>query len=133
MRVSIPFLCAAALLTGACQSEPSAPVVPPVIVTAAADVAASRVEGGVQLTNDTGEPILYAVWNSGWLALFAPCVEAGPGCPRLAPGDTVTVPDANIQGWSPDASEAVVRWWRVVPDGAGGMKAVDVHEIFVAL
>lgn len=133
MRASLPLLCAAALLSGACTSEPSAPAVGPVIVTAAADIDARRVSGGVQLINETDEPIAYAVWNRGWLALFGPCVDTGPECPRLAPGESVTVPDAEIDGWAPDAREAVVRWWRVLPDGTGGVKASEVHEIFVAL
>jgi len=133
VRVPIPLLCAVALLTGACQSEPSAPIAAPVIVTASADVAASRVEGGVRVSNETDEPIAYAVWNSGWLALFGPCADTGPDCPRIAPGATVIISDAQIGGWTPDATEAVVRWWHVVPDGSGGLKAGAVHEIFVTL
>jgi hypothetical protein len=98
-----------------------------------ADVAASRVPGGVRLTNDTDQPVAYAVWNRGWLALFGPCVDTGPDCPRLAPGASITTPDSEIDGWAPGAVEAVVRWWHVVPDGAGGVRAGEVNEIFIQL
>lgn len=120
------------LLTGACRSEPAAPFETEV-GTFSADVAASRVPDGVRLTNETGQPIAYAVWNRGWLALFGPCVDTGPECPRLAPGASITTPDSEIAGWAPGAVEAVVRWWHVVPDGAGGVRAGEVHEIFISL
>ena len=131
MRSLLPFALALALT--ACQSEPSAPVANPIVVTASADVSAGRVAGGVEITNDTEEPIAYAVWNRGWLALFGPCVDTGPDCPRLAPGESVTVSDEEIDGLTPDATEAVVRWWHVVPDSEGGVRAGEIHEVFVQL
>jgi hypothetical protein len=97
------------------------------------DVEASRVAGGVQIANATSQPIAYAVWNRGWLALFAPCTDTGPECPRLAPGETLTVQESDIDGWAPGATEAIVRWWTVVPDGAGGVRAGAVHEIIIPL
>jgi len=121
-----------ALLIGGCRPEPAGPSGPE-IGSFSADVAASRVPGGVRLTNDTDRPIAYAVWNRGWLALFGPCFDTGPDCPRLAPGASITTPDSEIDGWAPGAVEAVVRWWHVVPDGAGGVRAGEVNEIFVTL
>ncbi|HEX2094095.1 MAG TPA: hypothetical protein VHG28_16955 [Longimicrobiaceae bacterium] len=96
-------------------------------------VQASRVTGGVQVTNRTGRPMAYAVWNRGWLAMFAPCADPGPGCVRLVPGATVVVPLEEIDGYVTGAPEALVRWWHVVPDGAGGYRAREVHEIIVPL
>lgn len=128
----LPLLCLSLALV-ACQAEPSAPVADPIIVTASADVSASRVSGGVRVTNDTDEPIAYAVWNQGWLALFAPCTDTGPDCPRLAPGESITVPDDEIDALTPDARDAVVRWWHIVSDGSGGVKAGEVHEVVVGL
>ena len=132
MRVSLSSLCAAVLLV-ACQPEPSAPLADPVIISASANVAVSRVEGGVRLTNETSEPIAYAVWNSGWLALFAPCIDTGPECLRLAPGESTAVPDSAIDGWVPGTPEAVVRWWHVLPDESGGARAGQIHELLIAL
>ena len=99
----------------------------------AGDVAVSRVTGGIKLTNGTERPVAYAVWNRGWLALFAPCADTGPECLRLAPGASVTVPDSEIDGYAPGAREAVVRWWHVLPDGAGRYQAGAVQEVVVAL
>jgi hypothetical protein len=132
MRRTLPLALALAL-TACGNSEPSAPRADPVIVTASADVSAGRVSGGIKIINDTEEPIAYAVWNRGWLALFAPCVSTGPDCPRLAPGESVVVTDDQIDGLTPDATEAVVRWWHIVPDGSGGVRAGEVHEVVVEL
>ena len=132
MRFPAMVLLSGVLISGACRQEPPAPAGPD-MSSFSADVAASRVPGGVRLTNDTNRPVAYAVWNRGWLALFGPCVDSGPDCPRLAPGASITTPDSEIDGWAPGAMEAVVRWWHVVPDGAGGVRAGEVHEIFVQL
>lgn len=94
---------------------------------------AQRVAGGVRLTNHTGRAIAYAVWNVGWLALFAPCVDDAPACPRLADGASVVVPESEIGGYEAGAREAVVRWWVVVPDGAGGRRADGLRERLLPL
>ena len=72
------------------------------------------------------------VWNRGWLAMFAPCVDQSFGCTRLTPGATVEVRDADIEGYAPGATEAIVRWWHVIPDG-GGFRVEKLHEVVVAL
>jgi hypothetical protein len=96
-------------------------------------VEVDRVGTGIRVANGTAAPIAYAVWNRGWLALFAPCDDPGPGCVRLAAGASVVVPVAEVEGIAPGATEAIVRWWRVVPDGAGGHRADDLHEVVVPL
>ena len=101
--------------------------------TAPAVVAVSRVPGSIRLTNHTDRPIAYAVWNRGWLALFGPCVDTGPACPRLAPAASVQVPDSAMGGYTPSMHEAVVRWWHVVPASGGGLRADEVREIVVPL
>lgn len=125
---------AAALLicatAAACGGNPTDPTESR---TTSLDVHAAREAGGVRITNSTARPVAYAVWNRGWLALFAPCTTSGPDCPRLAPGASMTIPDEQIDGWAPGAPEAVVRWWHVLPDGSGGLRAGEVHEIIVVL
>lgn len=96
-------------------------------------VSATRVTDAVRIVNGTGATFAYAVWNPNFLGLFAPCVDTTPSCPRIGPGQTVDVADADIVGFAPGMREAVVRWWRVLPDGAGGSRAGDVFEIAVAL
>lgn len=88
---------------------------------------------GIRVTNDTDEPLAYAVWASGFLGLFAPCGDPGPECVRLEPSATVVVPFDEITGiWSGEES-VIVRWWRVVADGDGGYRAVDLREATIAL
>jgi len=64
--------------------------------------------------------------------MFAPCVDQSFGCTRLTPGATVEVRDADIEGYAPGATEAIVRWWHVIPDG-GGFRVEKLHEVVVAL
>lgn len=97
------------------------------------DVVVTRVAGGVKLENGTARPVAYAVWNRGWLALLGPCGDPVPACVRLPVGAGVTVADRDIDGWAPGTTEALVRWWHVEPDGAGGFRAGTVHEQVVKL
>lgn len=96
-------------------------------------VSATRISGGVRIVNGTDEALAYAVWNPDFLGLFAPCVDPTPACVRLGAWQTVDVADQDIVGYAPGAREAVVRWWRVIPDGAGGYRAGEVFEIPVSL
>ena len=93
----------------------------------------TRVADGVQIVNHTDESWAYAVWNPNWLGLFGPCADPGPDCVRLRPGQTVVVPEAAITGYAPGITEAVVRWWRVVPDGEGGYRAEGLQKLLLAL
>ena len=70
------------------------------------EVVASRVDGGVRVTNGTATAIVYVVWDRGFLGLLAnPC----PGCPKLKAGESVTVRDG-IDGFG-GYGDAVVYWW----------------------
>ncbi len=97
------------------------------------NVSATRVPGGIRLVNDTSEPIAYLVWNREWLGLLAQCIDTSSNCLRLAAGDTVTVADKDIEGYGSGIREAVVRFWRVVPDGKGSYRAEDLREITIQL
>jgi hypothetical protein len=39
----------------------------------------------------------------------------------------------DIEGYSPDAREAVVTWWTIEPDGSGGYRLAELSEILVSL
>ena len=70
------------------------------------EVVASRVSGGVRVTNNTASPIPYAVWDRGFLGLLAnPCDL----CNRLKAGESVTVKEG-IDGFA-GYGDAVVYWW----------------------
>ena len=132
MRALAPVLAAGVLLVAStsCQREPSPA---PLDRVATGKVEAALTPQGVRITNGRDQPIAYAVWARGFLGLFAPCTDAGPECPRLAPGASIVVPVDAIVGIWPGEREAVVRWWHVVPDGSGGHRADEVREIAVPL
>ena len=132
MRVLAATLLICVTAAAACGGKPTDPTEARIGWTSL-DVQAAREAGGVRLTNSTAQPVAYAVWNRGWLALFAPCTTSGPDCPRLAPGASIIIPDEEIDGWAPGAPEAIVRWWHVLSDGSGGLRAGEVHEIIVVL
>ena len=121
-------LTAAVLVAASCRRDSAGPE-----PSTSARILASQVGEGVRVTNLTDRPIAYAVWNRGWLALFGPCTEMGPSCPRLAPGASVIVPYSDIAGYDASATEASVRWWHVLSDGQGGLRADEVHEVIVPL
>ena len=123
-------------VASACRVETTSPrstASPPTQAAAVGEVTVGRVAGGVRIANGTDRAVAYAVWNEGWLALFAPCTESGAACPTLAPGASVVVADGEIAGAAPGMTSAIVRWWHVVPDGAGGRRAEDLREVVVRL
>ena len=121
---------AIALVTAACGDSPSES---PGTQFSISGVEVVRVAEGIRITNGTDQPLAYAVWASGFLGLFAPCVDTSPNCPRLAPGATVQVARDQIDGMWDGEGEAIVRWWRVVPDGQGGYRADGLREVIVTL
>lgn len=125
MRTLLMILLAVTLTSSGCGLE--------LLTPASASVAVSRVNEGVRLTNRTDRPVAYAVWNPGWLASFAPCTFTDPRCPRLDPGESVVIPLSEVGGYVPGLREALVRWWHVVPEGAGGYRVEEVHEVTIAL
>ena len=130
-RLTIACLVLLPLAAPGCGSGPAAPADGAARAAVSGAVTVAREAGGVRLTNGTGEPVAYAVWNAGWLALFGPCTDDGPDCPRLAAGASVLVPDQAVGGYAADMRELLVRWWHVLPDGAGGRRAGEVHEVVV--
>lgn len=99
----------------------------------AGTVTATRVAGGVSISNGTERAIGYAVWNPNWLGLFAPCSDPGPACLRLKPGSLVTVPLDEIAGWDAQTTDAVVYWWQVLPTSSGGFQASEVGRVPLSL
>jgi hypothetical protein len=104
---------------------PDDPAAPAAIV--AGVVTAERVSGGVRLKNGDDHPVAYAVWNPDFLGLFAPCTTTGPACPRLGPGASVVVRDADVTGTAPGMRRVVVRWWHVEAGRADAVREVEVE------
>jgi hypothetical protein len=90
---------------------------------------------GVRLLNDGPEPLAFVIFERGLSerVRFAPCVDPGPTCVRLRVGQVVVVPFGQVRGYTASSREAVVYTWRVVPNGAGAYRAVDLTSRIVAL
>jgi len=127
-RVSSVMVFALALASSACHRDPSAPK-----LIGAALVSVARVESGIRLTNNTDRPVAYTVSNPNWLGLLALCADPGPDCLRLKAGESVVVRYSEIYGYAPDAKEANVAWWHVIPDGQGGYTQEEVVLVTVQL
>jgi hypothetical protein len=117
-----------AVLSGACSTGgPAAP--------ADSAVSAARANGGVEITNGADGPIAYTVLERQYflhtLALWGPCPDL-EAC-TLEPGASTVVPDTAIGGYTPDAREAVVLWWDIVPDGSGGFRVENPQSTVVPL
>lgn len=130
MRAARLAATAIALVAAACGDSPSES---PGTQFAIAGVEVVRVAEGIRITNGTDQPLAYAVWARGFLGLFAPCVQTSSTCPRLAAGATLLVSRDQIDGIWDGETEAIVRWWRVVPDGRGGYRAEGLREVIVIL
>jgi len=98
-------------------------------------IAVARAEGGIELQNSTDGPIVYTALERRYfetaLALWGPCADLTT-C-RLDPGEHTVIPYSAIAGYTPSATEAVVAWWRIVPDGQGGEQVADPQTVFVVL
>ncbi len=133
MRTTTFMLSGALLALAGCRVEPTDSSFEMERLAATTDVVqAARVTGGVRITNGTSRGIAYAVRNPNWLGLLATCADPGPGCVRLAAGRSVVVPEREFHGWAdvPDGAKALgVLWWHVEPDGAGGHRAGEVHDL----
>lgn len=137
MRTIIPTLLVALLPLAGCNRSPAAAPAEAARDAALADVEASFGATGVTIVNHTDRGIAYAVWNPHFLGLMGVCQEPGPPCVRLAPGASVVVPESEFAGWAPTpgtepqpgARALEVRWWHVLPDGAGGYAASEVRVI----
>ena len=85
-------------------------------------VRAKVADGGLQLTNPTANTIYYAVFERDWathgLFLWAACADP-VSCPSVQAGAAVTIPYSEIGGYTPEASEALVYYWELRPEGSG--------------
>ncbi len=126
MRRSCLPLLAAGLLAACATADPTAP---------SDQLPLQRVAGGIRIVNTTDGPIAYTVleyeYYSRALAIWGPCPNLDD-C-TLRPQESVVVPDADIGGYVSGAKAAVVLWWSVVPDEAGGKSVVEPRSALVPL
>ena len=116
-----------AVLGTACVKEPVATE-----LSSRGTVSVAKVPQGIRLVNNTDRGVAYAISNPNWLGLLAICNDPEPACVRLAAGDTIVVPFAEIHGYDSSTERVSVYWWHVSPDGEGH-KASDPVEVVVPL
>jgi len=65
-------------------------------------------------------------------ANWAPCSDPAH-CSGIKPGDTKELPYAQIAGYAAGATQAIVYWWHLVPDGTAGFKPDSIRAVPVRL
>ena len=133
MRRAIHAVIVAGVVLAGCAGENTGPGGDSRQVTtgnqpAAGVVSARRVSGGVEVKNGTTTIVGLAVWNPGFLGLFAPCTSE-PGCRSLAPGASVVVAAADIAGYDASMKQVLVRSWPITADEKGALRAGAVTEL----
>jgi hypothetical protein len=113
-----------ALLVAACAATQTveSPIVDPVPNGIVAGTIVVRVENGVIILRNTTEFVVtYRLIEAetATRALFPVCTITS--CPRLAQGEERRIPYAEITGWSPAAREAILPWWRMIPQRDGSL------------
>jgi len=100
-----------------------------------ADVTVAAATGGIDFQNSSAGPIVYTALERHYfetsLALWGPCPDLS-SC-RLEPGEHTLIPLSAIAGYTEDATEAVVVWWQLVPDGSGGLQVENPQTVSVVL
>lgn len=79
------------------------------------------------LRNTTDQIVGYMVVEKDMavVALFPPC---GPTCPKLVQGTQVTLPYADIPGYSSRATEVRVMWWTYIRTADGSLQATGAVQ-----
>lgn len=95
-------------------------------------VIANAESGQIAITNGTSRPVYTFVIGRQFaaLALWAPCTNPST-CEAIAPGATRRVPNPSFPGIV--ETEAIVNWWHLVPDPAGGFKPDSIRSGVVQL
>lgn len=118
---------AASLLAVAC----SGPAAPP---GDGAMLEVRTTTGALRLTNPTTRPVYYAaferVWATTGLFIWGPCTEPST-CPAVAPRQTVSIPLEEVNGWHPEAQEALVYYWHLEPAEGGAHRVVDMQSVVI--
>jgi hypothetical protein len=85
--------------------------------------------GVLHLRNGSPTPVYYFVLERETAALVDWIPLVGPESPTIPARGEVALPYSAIFGYAAGAKEALVYWWRAVPDGAGGYRADSVRNL----
>lgn len=103
-------LVAAATLALAACSDPALPVAERVQARAAGDAI-------LAITNRGDDAVYVRASDPTVLALMAACSPST--CTRVAPGETLRLPYAEIENYDPGDAQATVAWWAFVTESGG--------------
>jgi hypothetical protein len=119
---------AAVVLVVGCE----APSRPPTSVSDGVLTATARASA-LRLRNSSSQAVNYFVLASDAVPLvdWLPC--AGPACPAIPAGGSVSLPYSQIAGYSASTTEAIVWWWHSVSDGAGGYQPDSLRTLLAPL
>ena len=119
---------AAVVLAVGCE----APSRPPTSVSDGV-LTASATASVLRLHNASSAAVNYFVLarDAAPLIDWAPC--AGPACPAIPAGGSVSLPYSQIAGYSAATTEAIVWWWHSVSDGTGGFRPDSLRTLVAPL
>jgi hypothetical protein len=114
-------LCAAALLLPGC-TDSSGPT--------DGTLQVENVRPLVRMTNRSSAPIYVFVVESRTLAVidWLPCADP-VRCPGIPAGRDSIIPYSAIAGYEPDAEEAVLYWWHLIPGEGSGFKPDSIRFV----
>jgi hypothetical protein len=118
----------------ACADPPPTPADPLSVEIVGDELEARATPDGLELTNRGDAPVYYRARDPLTLALSdrIPCAEP-LNCPRVPPGDRVTVPfEEAVVGYRPETKLVLVHWWHFVQRGDGPAVADEVRTLEVA-
>jgi len=109
-----------------------APLRPPTSVSDGV-LTATATAGVLRLQNASSQAVNYFVLarDAAPLIDWAPC--AGPTCPAVPAGGSVSLPYSGIVGYTSATKEAIAWWWHSVSDGAGGFRTDSLRNLLVPL
>ena len=125
MRRLAPSAVLTALAIAGC-TEPTSPVSDGVLNVRAQDSL-------LQIENTSSAPVHRFIVERAYAARINWAGCAGPACPAIDAGAVVEIPYSLIAGYSSGAREAIVYWWRSVPDGAAGFRPDSIRALVAPL
>jgi hypothetical protein len=90
---------------------------------------------GLTLQNPNPWPVFYMAVNENSLALldYALCEDPTSGCPRVLPGETVSLPYSKVSAYDGSTTQILVIQWLLKRKAGGGYSATDVFSTHVTV
>ncbi len=104
-------------------------------LTAVSDgtVTAQRLNVVLDVANSSSEAVHYLAIERETAAVVDWIACSGPACPSIGANADVQLPLSQVMGFVEDSREALLYWWRAVPDGHGGFSHDSIRVLIVPL